>query len=75
MAGGDYSIDFANLYWGKRTVTLQWATYRDAADQCSPSRIRGGIHPPADDIPGRHIGEQVGQDAFALASAYFDGAG
>ena len=54
-------------------MTLQWATYRDAADQCSLSRIWGGIHPPADDIPGRHIGEQVGQDAFALARAYFDG--
>ena len=37
-------------------LTLQWATYRDAADQCSLSRIWGGIHPPADDIPGRLIG-------------------
>src|SRR5262249_17671158 len=37
-------------------VTLQWATYRDAADQCSLSRIWGGIHPPMDDIPGRLIG-------------------
>ena len=54
-------------------MTLQWATYRDAADQCSLSRIWGGIHPPADDIPGRLIGEQVGQDAFALARTYFDG--
>ena len=39
-------------------MALQWATYRDAADQCSLSRIWGGIHPPADDIPGRLIGEQ-----------------
>ena len=54
-------------------MTLQWATYRDAADQCSLSRIWGGIHPPADDIPGRLIGEQVGQDAFDLARAYFEG--
>ena len=54
-------------------MTLQWATYRDAADQCSLSRIWGGIHPPADDIPGRLIGEQVGQDAFGLAKSYFDG--
>jgi hypothetical protein len=37
-------------------VILQWATYRDASDQCSLSRIWGGIHPPADDIPGRQIG-------------------
>ena len=54
-------------------LTLQWATYRDAADQCSLSRIWGGIHPPADDIPGRLIGEQVGVAAFHLAERYFTG--
>lgn len=27
-------------------IVLQWATYRDASDQCSLSRIWGGIHPP-----------------------------
>ena len=32
-------------------MTLQWATYQDAADQCSLSRIWGGIHPPIDDVP------------------------
>ena len=51
--------------------TLQWATYRDAADQCSLSRIWGGIHPPADDIPGRLIGHQIGVNAFAQAEQYF----
>ena len=54
-------------------VTLQWATYRDAADQCSLSRIWGGIHPPADDIPGRLIGARVGMHAFRLAESYFSG--
>ena len=54
-------------------MTLQWATYRDAADQCSLSRIWGGIHPPVDDIPGRVIGERVGNDAFDLAEAHFLG--
>jgi len=54
-------------------MTLQWATYRDASDQCSLSRIWGGIHPPADDIPGRIIGEQIGVDAFGLAESYFNG--
>ncbi len=52
-------------------ITLQWATYRDASDQCSLSRIWGGIHPPADDIHGRMIGEKVGQDAFYFAEEYF----
>src|SRR5690606_36711921 len=32
-------------------VVLQWATYIDASDQGSLSRIWGGIHPPADDVP------------------------
>lgn len=54
-------------------MTLQWATYQDASDQCSLSRIWGGIHPPADDIPGRIIGEQIGTSAFALAESYFNG--
>ena len=54
-------------------VTLQWATYRDASDQCSLSRIWGGIHPPADDLPGRIIGKKVGVDAFNFGVPYFTG--
>lgn len=54
-------------------IQLQWATYRDASDQTSLSRIWGGIHPPADDIPGRLIGEKIGVDAFNFAKQYFDG--
>jgi len=54
-------------------VILQWATYRDASDQCSLSRIWGGIHPPMDDIPGRHIGMVLGPEAFHHAKGYFDG--
>ena len=52
-------------------VTLQWATYRDASDQTSLSRIWGGIHPPADDLPGRHMGVAVGVEAFEYAEALF----
>ena len=52
-------------------VVLQWATYRDASDQSSLSRLWGGIHPPVDDIPARLIGTRIGEDAFALAEAYF----
>lgn len=54
-------------------VTLQWATYRDASDQCSLSRIWGGIHPPVDDMPGRLIGKKVGIAAFEMADSYFNG--
>lgn len=53
-------------------VTLQWATYRDASDQCSLSRIWGGIHPPVDDIPGRLIGKEIGIEAYNFALPYFD---
>lgn len=52
-------------------VKLQWATYRDASDQCSLSRIWGGIHPPIDDIPGRIIGEKIGKNAVEFAKPYF----
>lgn len=54
-------------------MKLQWATYRDASDQASLSRIWGGIHPPADDIPGRLMGIEIGQDAFLYAREYFLG--
>ncbi len=50
-------------------VTLQWATYRDAADQCSLSRIWGGIHAAFDDIPGRKIGIELGPQAVHYAES------
>ncbi len=34
-------------------VTLQWATYYDAADMAGQSRLYGGIHIQADDFNGR----------------------
>jgi len=54
-------------------LTLQWATYQDASDQTSLSRIWGGIHPPADDIPGRIMGQDIGPEAFTEARRYFNG--
>ena len=55
------------------TVTLQWATYYDAADEAGISRLYGGIHPRIDDLPGRLIGAEVGIDAFLKAKSYFSG--
>jgi hypothetical protein len=52
-------------------IELQWASYQDASDQCSLSRIWGGIHPPADDLNGRRIGEIIGNEAFDFALTYF----
>ncbi|GJM24377.1 MAG: hypothetical protein DHS20C16_07920 [Phycisphaerae bacterium] len=54
-------------------ITLQWARYYDASDECSLSRIYGGIHPTADDIPGRLMGSEMGADSFELAEDYFSG--
>jgi hypothetical protein len=54
-------------------VTLEWATYYDAADQAGVSRIYGGIHIPADDFAGRRIGSRIGKQAWALAERYFAG--
>jgi hypothetical protein len=57
--------------WPTTDITLQWATYRDAANESALSRIWWGIHPPMDDIPGRLIWEQIGQQAVDYANHYF----
>ena len=56
-----------------KDVTLEWATYYDAADQAGLSRLYGGIHISADDLTGRRIGSQCGKDAWALAERYYAG--
>jgi len=55
-------------------LCLQWARYFDASDQSGLSRIYGGIHPAYDDLPGRIIGQTMGEDAWARANQYFNGA-
>jgi hypothetical protein len=54
-------------------VTLQWATYYDAADQAGISRLFGGIHVPSDDFNGRRTGSLCGKAAWETALKYFDG--
>ncbi|MFT4687947.1 MAG: hypothetical protein ACI9OD_000138 [Limisphaerales bacterium] len=54
-------------------ITLQWATYYDAADEAGKSRLYGGIHVPVDDGPGRIMGSQCGIQVWERASKYFDG--
>jgi hypothetical protein len=71
---GSYTITHLfNEQGPSQPVTLQWATYYDAADQVGLSRIWGGIHPPADDFAGRRVGAQCGQAVWNLARRYFDG--
>jgi hypothetical protein len=57
-----------------RDVTLQWATYFDAADAAGTSRLWMGIHVPPDDFMGRRVGAQCGKEAWALAKRHFEGA-
>ena len=52
-------------------MTLQWATYYDAADEAGISRLYGGIHVPADDFAGRIMGSRIGKDAYARALEVF----
>jgi hypothetical protein len=67
----NYVLGFEN--GPSQPITLQWATYFDAADQAGISRIWGGIHPPIDNLAGRRAGAQCGQGVWALARKYFDG--
>ena len=56
-----------------KDVTLEWATYFDAADTAGISRLYMGIHIPSDDFNGRLLGSECGRDAWALSEKYFDG--
>jgi hypothetical protein len=57
-----------------RDLTLQWATYFDAADAAGTSRLWMGIHVPPDDFAGRRVGAQCGKAAWELARRHFEGA-
>jgi hypothetical protein len=54
-------------------ITLQWATYADAADQAGISRLFMGIHISVDDIAGRLVGAACGEEAWTLAQRHFGG--
>jgi hypothetical protein len=54
-------------------MTLQWATYYDAADQAGQSRLWGGIHIHADDFGGRKMGATIGAVVYDKALTYFNG--
>ena len=57
-----------------RDLTLQWATYYDAADAAGQSRLYMGIHVPPDDFAGRRVGSQCGKAAWERAQRHFEGA-
>lgn len=53
-----------------KTVTLQWATFYDAAIETCLSRVWGGIHPPADDIEGRRVGKKVAENSIQFVKQF-----
>ncbi len=67
-----FDEDFLHFEDGpSEPVTLQWASYYDAADEAGISRLWGGIHVPADDFAGRMMGAAIGEDAFEFAEGLF----
>jgi hypothetical protein len=54
-------------------VTLNWTTFKAAADQAGWSRRYGGIHFEQADLDGRAGGRLVAQQAWAKAMSYFNG--
>ena len=53
------------------TIELQWATYYDAAIETCLSRVWGGIHPPADDIEGRRMGQKIAKNTINFTQKFF----
>ncbi|REJ79744.1 MAG: phosphoesterase [Acidobacteria bacterium] len=56
-----------------QTITLRWFTMLEASDSAGESRRHGGIHFQDGDLWGREMGRQIGQQAYALAEAFWTG--
>jgi len=54
------------------TVTLQWETLWDAAEEAGYSRLYGGIHIQDGDLFGRQIGADVAKDVWEATRLLFD---
>jgi hypothetical protein len=54
-------------------LTINWTTFTEAADQAGMSRRYGGIHFEQGDLDGRAAGRLVAQQAWAMATSYFNG--
>ncbi|MEK7795088.1 MAG: vanadium-dependent haloperoxidase [Candidatus Hydrogenedentota bacterium] len=56
-------------------ITLQWATYRDMADETALARVTSGAHIPSDVLASRPIGAQIAEMVLDLTHDYFGGRG
>ena len=50
-------------------VVLEWATFREAADEAGISRLYGGIHFNDGDINGRQLGTEVGESVWSATQS------
>lgn len=72
LGEAEFSTEFLDFEIGpSEPITLQWATYFDAADEAGISRLWGGIHVAPDDFAGRIMGSSIGQEAYAYAAEHF----
>lgn len=54
---------------------LQWATYRDMADETALGRVLSGVHITLDTTTAKPIGAAIARTALDLAREYFRGEG
>jgi hypothetical protein len=59
----------------RRSVTLSWRTFDDAADEAGISRRYGGIHFLQGDLESREMGKRIGLLAWRKALEYLRGGG
>ncbi|WP_019509575.1 DUF6851 domain-containing protein [Pleurocapsa sp. PCC 7319] len=57
----------------EETVTLEWDTFSEAADEAGLSRIYGGIHFEDGDLNGRQLGREVGQAVWSETQYFIQG--
>lgn len=57
----------------EESVTLEWETFTEAADEAGLSRIYGGIHFEDGDLNGRQLGREVGQAVWERAQFFIEG--
>ena len=55
-------------------TTMSYATFSDAANEAGLSRLYGGIHFSDDNTTAQSVGALIGQQAWAKAQTYFNGA-
>ncbi len=68
-----FTSEFLEFEHGpSEAITLQWATYFDAADEAGISRLWGGIHVPVDDFAGRVMGSQIGIGAYEYVQQFYE---